>query len=324
LFGSLAAGAAVFIAICISFASFGGMLTKDSSPDYAYQTPADRIESALPEAGMFSVYDDGLGISDEMILASGMAESSDITAGQIYSDAAWPTAQAENTSFAPSYVSVSADISIEVDDFDAALIEISNISGQVESRWINENQYGSSNASISQRVRQDELDGVVKQIEDIGRVLYQSQRKDEITYLVYDNNASLIAKENEYVRLLDLLKKTETVSDMLTVETRLSVVNSDIDWRRSDRSRLLNSSDYPLINVTLTGISAKIIDEPPRFSERLKSSFVGSINGTLSFAEAFIVLIVAALPFIAPLGVLGASVLAIRRITRKKSVNPRR
>lgn len=145
-----------------------------------------------------------------------------------------------------------ADLEIEVSDVTASIATVTDMTkkqgGYVE-RTTNRKDGG---ASLTIRVPAALLKATVSNLEALGTVTHQRVSAEDVTEKYVDIDARLKNKIALRDRLKQLLDKATAVKDILSIETELNRVQSDIDSMTAQLKSLRGRSDYASIDVTLS------------------------------------------------------------------------
>jgi len=127
-------------------------------------------------------------------------------------------------------------IAIEVPDIGKALDQVTGVAAQFNGYVVNSNQYGETNTpygNISIRVPAGKFDDAFQKIKDIAnKVTNESTNSQDVTEQYVDLKAQLHNFEATETQYLELLKKADTVKDMLEVQRELSNVRSSSKEQR--------------------------------------------------------------------------------------------
>lgn len=147
------------------------------------------------------------------------------------------------------------NLTIEVDDIDAALAAIATIAKDFDGYVVTSNKQGDtdvSNGNISIRVAASHFDEAFDKIRKLGiKVPNENTESQDVTEEYTDLNARLRNLEATEAQYLELLKKAETVEDTLKVFQALSDVRGQIEQIKGRIQYLDRTSDMSLIQVNL-------------------------------------------------------------------------
>lgn len=180
------------------------------------------------------------------------------------------------------------NLSIAAEDYNAAITAITAFDDYVISN--NSYNYGQyENASIVLKVPVNDYYTIINQIKSLGNTESEYENEYIVAFDILNTNSALRAKEQEYSNLLSLIAKTETVSDMLVVENRMSQVGEDIENLESNLRSWNRERNYPTISVTVSEKIQNTYNENEKpLSERMKDSFINSVNFTTNVFEYFV------------------------------------
>jgi len=175
-----------------------------------------------------------------------------------------------------------AFLSIEVDLVDAATAQVrdiaDNLGGFLEnlsSSGVDEGQQ----ANMTVRVPQPQFSTAVDRIELVGKVQSKNLGSEDVSERFIDLQARLKSSLREEESLLSLLGRTNTVSEVLTIERELTRVRSNIERFQGQLNFLERRIDLATITVSLTS-PHRSSGEPPSASIRIE------VNGVTDHVEA--------------------------------------
>jgi hypothetical protein len=203
-----------------------------------------------------------------------------------------------------------ARISIETLEFDKTLKDIENyvvsLGGFIESSSISgigekyETSVSSSSgyAEIYYRIPAKQYAGFLDNIKTYGNVIAQSTSSENITASYYDTDGRLKAYRTAEQRLLEILEKADTVTDMLEIEKELTNVRANIEGLTSQLKAWDNLVDYSTIIISIHEVE-KITDtsEPDSFGEKLIQTIKRSFDGFLNFIKGLLIVVLYVLPY---------------------------
>lgn len=226
----------------------------------------------------------------------------------------------------------SANISVEVEDFDKADGEINTIIlgiGYVQSKNINSEKYNINNVeklvrrgTIVIRVDKDKFDKVLKSLKGIGQVFSESINGEDVTDKFYDTESRLRLLKIEESKLEEYLKKLNDLDQIFKTESRLTEIRYQIE---SLTGTLKKMSDLVDLSTITININEKYpgSNEPPKpktYGQKLWDNFSESMKGVISFVGDFFIILAAAIPVLVMLGLFVLlGILIYKRIPKKKS-----
>ncbi|MGX8699369.1 MAG: DUF4349 domain-containing protein, partial [bacterium] len=152
----------------------------------------------------------------------------------------------------------SASATIQTRDFEGSLAKLEALLGEngayLDASTVNGKSYsyyGSNlrSASFTIRVPVANFGSLTGSLEGIGNVLSLSRYNENITERYYDSQSRLDTYRVEEERVLEMLKKAETVSDMLELESRLSDIRYEIESLESRLRTWQKQVDYSTVTL---------------------------------------------------------------------------
>lgn len=207
----------------------------------------------------------------------------------------------------------------------AIMQRVAGLNGYVEDQSIyNGSSYSTSssrryrNASLTIRIPADQVDSFTEEVAGIANVVSNSKSLKDIT-LTYTTTANRVeALETEQTRLLELLSQAENMSDLLEIESRLTDVRYELENYASKLRLYDNQIDYATLYLGLREVQEYTPTEKPTTWERIRSGFIGSIQGLGESLENLLVWIIVASPFLVIYGAIAAVIIWIVRKGSKK------
>ncbi len=185
---------------------------------------------------------------------------------------------------------------------------------------IREGVYG---ANLTIRVPQERFDSIMAQLESLGKAANIQTGQEDVTMQYVDLESRLNNQKAQEARLVEILEMANNVEEVLEVERELSRGRGEIESMTAQFRFLSDQVNYSTIEVSIKEeidptqtISPGAFD---KFGERLLQSFIGGVNFVFRAISSVAVALVALLPVIILLGILGYLIWIItRRATRKK------
>ena len=186
------------------------------------------------------------------------------------------------------------DISVETEDYDEtdAMIrsKVSSYGGMLQESYVSGSK-GSRYGSYTVRIPSASFDSFFYDVTGSCVVTYQSISSEDVTEQYTDLSTRLETDRKKYERLLELLDKAETLSDIYSIQSEISDVEYEIDSITGTLngldSRVAYSTIYISVNETVHAVA---VAEDPGFGARMKAAFrngtTGAIEGLQNFAVA--------------------------------------
>jgi hypothetical protein len=192
-------------------------------------------------------------------------------------------------------------------------VESSNISGLS----INDNgTYNNRNASIKLRIPEQYFAQFMVDAGSIGNVLRSSTNSENVTYQYFDNEAHITALKTEEARLLELLKKTGDLKDIISVENELTNVRYQIENLTGTLKKLDNLVSYSTITVDINEVqNLKTVSKGNKnLWNEISKGFINSIKLLVRILRTILI----ATAYIIPFAAIGAGIYFLIKRTRKK------
>jgi len=213
-------------------------------------------------------------------------------------------------------------VEAETDDLDASLStlasRISAMGGYVEDQTIRSNASGSRYASMTIRVPVDQMDSFVTYIRDQSNVTYYTESAEDVTLQYVATESRIAALETERERLMDLMAKAEDMSDLLMIEQRLTDVLTELEQVQSQLRVYDNLVDYGTIHLSLSQVKEYTPVEEQDVWQRIGSGFMDGLENLGNGCVELFVMIVVAIPYLIPIGLISVVIILVVRNHRKK------
>lgn len=220
-----------------------------------------------------------------------------------------------------------ANLRIEVKDFQKAL---NNIQSQVtdrggyivESNMYGENEERSTNGQLTARIPQNQFRDFIQFVEKgSSEVLESSISGQDVTEEYVDLASRLKSKRVVEKRLLSFMEQAKKTEDLLKISEDLAKVQGEVEEITGRMKYLQNKAELATVtiqihenNVKLSGIS----DDELNTWEKTKDQFLTSINFLTSTFSGVFVFLIGNLPILIVLSLIGLVTFVIVRRSRKK------
>lgn len=221
------------------------------------------------------------------------------------------------------------ELSAETEDLDALLEAITQRVAELGGYIENQRVYNGSNyasrrsrsASMAIRVPAEELDGFVDHVGTASNIVSRYAYIDDVTLTYVATESRVAALETEQARLLELMAKAETMSDLLEVEARLTDVRYELESVTSQLNVLKNQVSYSTVRLNVDEVVEYTPVEEETFWQRISGGFVDSIQSIGDGFVEFTVFLLANLPYLVLIagGITLVVILAKRSIRKKKA-----
>lgn len=225
---------------------------------------------------------------------------------------------------------ITVHMNVETEDLDtllAALEEtISPMEGYVENQELYNGSSSASrryrSASLTLRIPAQHVETFTTQMQGIANVVSNNLRREDVTLTYVATDSKVTALKTEETRLLELLAKAETMSDLLEIEARLSDVRYELEAYTTKLRTLDNQIDYATVYLSAKEVKEFTPVEDPTLWQRIRDGFSHSLKGLGDSLQNLLVLIVVSLPYVVvyvPIAVV--LVLLVRKLLRRRKQN---
>ena len=172
--------------------------------------------------------------------------------------------------------------------------EISNYGGYIESsdKFTNYNWI----LDLVIRIPSEHTNSFLNQIDSNSKEIRRSETTEDVTLNYTDTEIKKKALEAELDVLLELLSKAENLSDILSIQDRISTVKYMLELQESQLRMYDNQIDYSTIYLTVQEVKVYTQSEPETLLERISNGFVENLYSVEEFFENLIVLFVTHIP----------------------------
>ena len=218
-------------------------------------------------------------------------------------------------------------LSAETEDLDtmtAALDEhIKALDGYVEDQHIyNGSAYSSRryrSANLTVRIPAENVDRFTEEVSGISNVISQEKNLEDITLNYVSTESRMAALQTEETRLLELMAKAETMSDLLEIEARLTDVRYELENVTSRLRTYDNQINYATIHLDISEVQEYTHVADPTLWERISGGFTDSLDDLWVSLQDLLVFLVVASPFLLVYGGIALVIfLVVRSVVKKK------
>jgi Domain of unknown function (DUF4349) len=193
--------------------------------------------------------------------------------------------------------------------------------GRIDSRTENPgtpNQAASAHLTL--RIPADILDRTLTELKKLGTVNFVSLNASDVTQQTRDLDARISALQTSVDRLLGLLEKATTTTDLIAIESALSERQANLESMQSQRASLADQIDYSTITLDLYSTGTIAPGAPDNFWTAIVAGWKALVAALGGLAVAFGF----ALPWMVALAVAGLVVATIVwASTRKRNAQRR-
>ena len=172
-------------------------------------------------------------------------------------------------------------------------VQTSNISG----RSMEANSYEESRrGEFILRIPKAKFDSFMLGIGDLGSITSQQISTEDVTTAYFDTQAHLKSLNIQEERLLELLKKTGELKDIIVLEKELSSVRYEIESLTGNLKKWDNLIDFCTLTINLREVY-KIKENPISFGDKIANGFIDSVKSLMDLGKGFAVIMSICLPY---------------------------
>lgn len=272
---------------------------------------------------------------------TGSSQSYDYSAPES-TDMSYEDSKMEDFSYSSSEgfsekVIYTANAQIETKDFDASIDTIYKVvedygayleSSYVTGKSYNSQFYGYQTYRYAQfviRVPAVGYTNLTQNLGVLGNVLDFRESSDNITEQFYDAQSRLDTYEIEEERILSMLEKAETVTDMIELESRLSEIRYQIESLESKLRTWQNQVDYSTVTIELNEVAELTpkVEIQRSYWQEIGDGIKASAKSVANFFKKLFMNFVIALPVIFVIAVAVVIVVIIVKKVKNKAAKRR-
>ncbi|MBQ5885018.1 MAG: DUF4349 domain-containing protein, partial [Clostridia bacterium] len=193
-----------------------------------------------------------------------------------------------------------ANMSAETKNFDEFLSTVENYlrekGGYIENKETNNNSdFSGRKCYLTIRIPEAELDGLMKKIGEKATVTYEIIIANDVTDSYNDSQRQIEVLETEQQRLLELLKKAESLDDILEIESRLTKIRYELSSYEQQIEEYDDSVSYSALSLNISEVERETVAKTDSFFTKVSEGFMTSIsdigNGFADIAVGFLSII---------------------------------
>ncbi len=170
-------------------------------------------------------------------------------------------------------VIVYSNLSMETKDLDKAVENIDSVilkyEGIVQSSSIS-NYHDLRAYYVTIRVPKNKFDEFVKEVQKVANVTYYSKSQEDVTDTYNTSQARLDSLKQEEKRVLEFYEKASSVEELITVEQRLTEIQSEIHYLEDSIQNMDARIEYSTLSVDMSETSE--LTSNGGFIQRLQSA----------------------------------------------------
>lgn len=171
---------------------------------------------------------------------------------------------------------------------------------------------------ITARIPSEKFESFINSLSGDGKIMSRSVNAENISQVYANKETYKKSLEIEQERLLEMMDKAQTIEEMITVESRLSEVERQLNVYKTDLAQMDKDVEYSTIYISLEEVK-RYSEETHTltFAEELKYAFDDAISSFKNFCEDVVLFVVRNFPFLIIFAII--LVLIIRAIGRSRA-----
>lgn len=216
------------------------------------------------------------------------------------------------------------DYQFETEEYDQSVAAVeklcAELNGYVEYSNVFGDSYGSLRSSeIHLRIPTERIGQFKQRTGDFGSMVSSSMRTENVTQAYVDTELRLKNLRAQQDRLLEHLKETGTMADIVEIENALTDVVTQIEELSGTLRNYDSYIDFTSVRLNLMEVSKVTSGKTPiTLGDRIQDTFQRSLGGLGSFGENLVVFFIGGSPVILLLAVLGGVAWLIVRTVRQR------
>lgn len=294
--------AACFVAVVLAFSGFAGTMLS-----------AEKSNDSVSDIGMNMLAD------EEFLNAPGAGvEAPQAQVQQSENSTASDTVPSERK------IVKNASLSIKTKNYDKMMADIKQMieqyGGYIEqSQEYNYDTDSDRNANMDVKIPADKLEAFIEELSQIGTITSKSISSEDITDSYIDVESRIKALEIEENTLLGLLKKAESLKDVIEIQDRLSEVRTDLESMKSKKQSYDGMVAYSGVSLNINEVE-RVVEGGDTFFGQIKEKLLRNLYSLADFFRTLAINLIASLPYIAVVGVAFVIVIVVLRKIRKRKV----
>jgi outer membrane murein-binding lipoprotein Lpp len=208
---------------------------------------------------------------------------------------------------------------LEVEDHDRTRAAIDDLvrgaGGFVAAVEVGRDAGAAGSATLTLRLPEARLDSALAKLAKLGTLRRESLRAEDVSETYYDLAARLRNAKRLEERMLELAARAAGVKDLLEVEREVGRVRESIEVMEGQMRVLDDRTQLATLTVELVTRRVYVPEDEAGLAARIGEAFDVSVQGLVATAEGLLLFLVAALPWLLPIGVVG---LLVRRRLRRR------
>jgi len=272
---------------------------------------ASKKESSTGNSSKLNTVSEGKGInapSEAKLAESG--QSANGNTAEVKKDSTTKYENVQTTALQDRKIVKTGSITIESTTFDKAVatltenlkkaggyIENSSTSGNASN---DKDSFKNRSAKFVLRIPKQNYEPFISDAGNIGNITHTSNTGEDVTSQYFDTEAHVKALQVKEERLLELLKKTGELKDILTLETELNNTRYQIESLTGNLKKWDSMVQYSTITVDIQEVEkiTPVKESTTTLWDKVKNVFNDSLTVLVDILKGILIVLVALLPFL--------------------------
>lgn len=217
------------------------------------------------------------------------------------------------------------DLSVQTKAFDQLMSDIeaqvAELGGYVESSRISGREFDSDenrHATLTLRIPADKSGEFSAYVSENSVVVNRAVTTKDVTLQYVDIESRVAALETEKAALEKLMENADTMSEVLSVQQRLTEVIYEIESYKSQLRTYDNLVNYSTVTMNIREVERTTVVKKQNTWEKIGTNLVNGFANVWKATVGFFVFLVSAIPYLLPFAIIaGGTLLWIFRKRRK-------
>jgi hypothetical protein len=178
---------------------------------------------------------------------------------------------------------------------------VRSLNGYIQSSYVpkprNDVEFSNLEASLNVMIPTSSIDDFILKTGKTSNLVYERREAYNVTDVYRDTESRINTLKAKELRLLDLLKESGTLSDLLMIENELSNTRYEIERLESSIQDFDTRIKYTQFNITIREVYEFTPSEQASLWERIVEGFTSNAQNFLRTLESVFIFVVTSLPF---------------------------
>ena len=193
---------------------------------------------------------------------------------------------------------------------------VASVGGYTESANVY-SRSGSRHASYVFRIPSANLNAFLSSLSTLGNVLSRSENAEDVTLAYVDTESRIRALKAEETALLEMMEKAASLSDLMSIRSRLTDVRYQLDSYESQLRKYDSLIDYSTVSVSVSEVE-RLSNIRGGVWTQIGDDFMDNVYAIADGAVAFFIWFVGSLPVLILLGGFATGGFFLYRYIRRK------